>query len=151
MSNKSEKSDFDSPWQESLEVYFEPFMALLFPQAYKEINWSRGYKFLDKELMQITQDAEIGRRRADKLIQVWLADGKETWILVHIEVQSQKDLKFAERMFVYHYRIYDRYKLQVVSLAVLADETAKWRPEIFSYRSLDWILTFPYIFTYNLL
>jgi hypothetical protein len=28
--------------------------------------------------MQIAKDAEIGRRRADKLIQVWLADGKET-------------------------------------------------------------------------
>jgi hypothetical protein len=33
----------------------------------------RGYNFLDKELMQIAKDAEIGRCRADKLIQVWLA------------------------------------------------------------------------------
>lgn len=131
--SKSHNSDFDSPWQESLEVYFKSFMALLFPQSYAAIDWERGYNFLDKELMQIVKDAEIGRRRADKLIQVWLDDGKETWILVHVEVQSQKDLKFAERMFVYHYRIFDRYKLQVVSLAVLADEVKKWRPETFSY------------------
>ncbi|MEA2040815.1 MAG: hypothetical protein U9N82_13475 [Thermodesulfobacteriota bacterium] len=126
-------TDFDSPWKESLELYFEPFMALFFPEAHKAIDWDRGHEFLDKELQKITRETEIGRRRADKLIRVWLGDGRETWVLVHIEVQSQEDPDFAERMFVYHYRIFDRYHRQVVSLAVLADEAKKWRPDGFSY------------------
>ncbi len=36
-------------------------------------------------------------------------------------------------MFVYHYRIFDRYNRQVVSLAVLADDRPNWRPDRFAY------------------
>ena len=126
-------TDFDSPWKEMLEVYFEPFMALFFSEAYIQIDWERGYEFLEKELRQITRDAEVGRRTVDKLVKVWILDGLEAWILVHIEVQAQKDLDFEERMYVYHYRIFDRYHRQVVSLAVLADDSKEWRPTEFSY------------------
>ncbi len=116
-----------------LERYFESFLAFFFPVAHAEIDWSRGYIFLDKELQQVTRDAELGRRIADKLIQVWLRDGTETWVLIHLEIQSQEEANFAERMFVYHYRLFDRYKRRIVSLAVLGDESATWRPEAFGY------------------
>jgi len=36
-------------------------------------------------------------------------------------------------MFVYHYRLFDRYNRAVVSLAVLADDKPGWRPERFGY------------------
>ncbi len=81
-------TDTDSPWKEILEHYFEPSMALFFPDAHSEIDWEMGHEFLDKELQQITREAEIGKRTVDKLVKVWLKDGKETWILMHIEVQS---------------------------------------------------------------
>ncbi len=126
-------TDFDSPWKEILEVYFEPFMALFFPEAHQQIAWEKGYEFLEKELRQIARDAKVGRRTVDKLVKVWLLDGRETWILVHIEVQAQVDPDFEERMFVYHYRIFDRYHRRVASLAVLADDSKKWRPEEFIY------------------
>jgi len=41
--------DFDSPWKETLEYYFEDFMVFFFPPAHGNIDWSRGYEFLDKE------------------------------------------------------------------------------------------------------
>jgi hypothetical protein len=41
-------------------------------------------------------------------------------------VQSQREQGFAKRMFVYIYRIFDDYDDEVVSLAVLADERARW-------------------------
>ena len=47
-------------------------------------------------------------------------------------MQSQVDASFSERMFVYYYRLYDRYKKQVVSLAILGDENAQWRPKEYS-------------------
>jgi hypothetical protein len=37
-------------------------------------------------------------------------------------------------MFVYNYRIYDRYKRSVASLAVLGDERISWRPNQFGYQ-----------------
>ncbi len=36
-----------------------------------------------------------------------------------------------KRLFVYHYRIYDRYRRSVASLAVLGDERGNWRPNQF--------------------
>src|SRR5258708_7928537 len=108
-------------------------MAFFFPHAHAEIDWSRGFEFLDKELQQIVREAEQGRRTVDKLVKVWLRDGQEKWILIHVEVQSQEESDFPLRMYVYNYRVFDRYNRIVVSLAILGDERAGWRPDSFSY------------------
>ncbi len=76
----------------------------------------------------MVREAEMGPRLADKLIRVRLREGGEAWLLVHVEVQNQQEGDFARRMFVYYYRLYDRYEQEVVSLAVLGDERARWRP-----------------------
>ena len=130
-------TDFDGAWKEALEQYFADFIAFCLPAAHAEIDWQRGHTFLDQELRQIVQDAELGRRRVDKLVQVWRLDGAEAWVLIHIEVQSQHDTEFAERMYVYNYRIFDRYRRQVSSIAVLGDESATWRPASFGYTLWD--------------
>ncbi len=127
------QTEFDSPWKQVLEGYFEDFLLFFLPQAHGEIEWSRGFEFLDKELQQVVRDAELGRRLADKLVKVWRTGGSEAWVLIHLEVQSQEETNFSERMFVYHYRIYDRYKRSVASLAVLGDERSSWRPNQFGY------------------
>ena len=127
------ESDYDSPWKEALERYFEAFMAFFFPQAHADIDWGRGYEFLDKELQQVVREAETGRRLVDKLVKVWRTGGNEAWVLVHVEVQSQVDTDFAKRMYVYNYRLFDRYDRWVVSLAVLGDEQVEWRPEGYGY------------------
>ncbi len=123
--------DYDSPWKEILEGYFPDFMAFFFPDAAAEIDWSLGFEWLDKELSQVVQDAELGRRYADKLLKVHRIGGGEEWVLVHIEVQGQSEADFPRRMFVYAYRLYDRYARDIASLAVLADTTADWRPDRF--------------------
>ena len=120
--------DFDSPWKEALEQALPEFLALFFPEAHAGIDWSRGHRFRDKELQQVVRDAELGRRYADKLAEVYTVDGAETWVLVHIEIQGQVDPRFAERMYVYHYRLFDRYRRDVVSLAVLTDAQGGFRP-----------------------
>jgi hypothetical protein len=66
-------------------------------------------------------------------LKVWLQNGQETFVMVHVELQGQFDSGFAERMFVYNYRFYDRFRKPIVSLAVLADESEHWRPDRFSY------------------
>lgn len=125
--------DFDTPWKEILEEYFPEFMLFFFPKAHAEIDWKRGYRFLDKELRQVAADAELGRRYADKLVEVWLKSGEKEWLLIHVEVQGKRERGFEERMFVYNYRIFDRFRQTVVSLAILADESVGWKPETFGY------------------
>lgn len=131
MNDPLPRQDHDSPWKEALEWRFPEFMALLFPGIYPEIDWSKGHSFLDKELQQITPDADTSRRYADKLAKVYTYDGRETWVLIHVEVQGEPEADFAARMYTYHYRLLDRYGVDVVSLAVLADASPSFRPQRF--------------------
>ncbi|NJM69230.1 MAG: cytosolic protein [Scytonema sp. RU_4_4] len=128
------QTEFDSPWKDILQRYFEDFMRFFFPEVHGEIDWLRGFEFLDKELQQVVRDATLGKRLVDKLVKIYRHGGEEAWVLVHVEIQSQQESNFAERMFVYNYRIYDRYKRSVASLAVLGDEHADWRPQQFGYQ-----------------
>lgn len=80
-------------------------------------------------------------------MQVRRHDGDDAWVLIHIEVQGQPEADFAERMFVYHYRVFDRYRRQPVSLAVLADEQEEWRPKGFGYALWDCALDFRFPIT----
>jgi hypothetical protein len=126
-------SEQDSPWKEALERYLPSFLALYFPTIHDAIDWTRGYEWLNTELRQVVRDAELGKRLADVLVKVWRKDGQESWLLIHIEVQGWPEPDFAQRLFVYHYRIFDRYNHRVVTLAVLADERPNWRPHHFAY------------------
>jgi hypothetical protein len=36
-------------------------------------------------------------------------------------------------MFIYHYRLYDRYGACVMSLAILGDDNPDWRPKSYQY------------------
>ena len=126
-------SDFDSPWKQALDAYFEDFLAFFFPNIHQDIAWEKAYETLDKELQEIVRDAETGTRFADQLVKVFLRDGQEKWLLIHIEVQSQARTDFAKRMYIYNHRLFDRYNRKVISLAVLADERESWRPREFGY------------------
>jgi hypothetical protein len=130
--DKQTGDDYDSPWKEALEDYLEPFLALFFPEIHTAIDWRRAPEFLDKELQKVVRQAELGRSEVDKVVKVWRLDGEETWVLLHVEVQAQPQAHhFQLRMYVYNYRLFDRYGRTVVSLAVLADDRPGWRPESF--------------------
>ncbi|MCC2672678.1 MAG: transposase, partial [Armatimonadetes bacterium] len=111
------------------------------------IDWSRGYQFLDQELRQVIRRATTGKNRVDLLAQVWLNDGSEAWVLVHVEVQAQRDTGFTKRVYRYHGRLTDRWDRPVVTLAVLADADASWRPDRFHYELWDCevLLRFPVV------
>jgi hypothetical protein len=52
-------------------------------------------------------------------------------VLIHVEVQTAREAEFPLRMYVYNYRVFDRYNRPVASLAVLADDDPAWRPTDF--------------------
>ncbi|MBN1546450.1 MAG: hypothetical protein JW902_07315 [Syntrophaceae bacterium] len=126
-----QRADYDSPWKEILERYFPEFLEFFFPVAYEGIDWSQGHEFLDKELQKVTRKAEVGRKVVDKLVKVYTTDGTETWVVVHVEVQGQYEADFAKRMYVYNYRLFDRYNRDIVSLAILSDDRKRWKPKRF--------------------
>ena len=138
------RTSFDSPWKEVVETYLPEFIAFFFPDAHAQIDWEKGFEFLDKELRRVVRDAELGKRFVDKLVKIYRKDGEENWILIHLEIQSQYESSFAERIYVYHYRIYDRYRRKVASLIVLGDESRSWRPSEFGYEIFGSVINFQF-------
>lgn len=129
--------DYDSPWKAAIERYFADFLHFYFPAAHARIDWSQPIAFLEQELREVVIDAELGKRFVDKLVRVTGQGGRQEWLYIHLEVQGSAQANFAERMFVYNYRLYDRYHAPIASLAVLADEQLNWRPTAFGYDVLD--------------
>lgn len=87
-------SKYDSAWKEVIENLFEDFLQFFFPDIFADIDFSKGYEFLNKELSSIVKDNKIGKRFADELVKVFLKDGSEKWLLIHIEVQGYKEKNF---------------------------------------------------------
>lgn len=69
----------------------------------------------------------------DVLVELqWKNEGPMV-VLVHIEVQSQKDLRFSQRLFYYHARLAELYEdRSLLTLAVLADRDPDWKPNSYS-------------------
>jgi len=124
--------DFDTAWKFAVESLLPYCLALFFPELYKLIDWTHPPTFLNTELRKIRPEAKTKKRFVDILVQVRFLDGTPRLIYLHIEIQAQPDPLFAQRLFVYHYRLLDLTNFgEVVSLAILADPDPNWRPEEF--------------------
>lgn len=121
----------DSAWKDVLDELFPEFLAFFFPDIHREVDWQKNFEFLDKELQEIIREGEFGKRIVDKLVKVFLRDGSENWILIHVEIQGKVQREFAKRMFVYNIRILEKYHREVISLAVLTDTNPKFRDDTF--------------------
>src|SRR5438105_2842979 len=86
------RDDFDGAWKNMLsERRFAWFIASFMPEIYDQVDWTRGVEFLEQELRAITRKSRRGHRSVDRLVKVWLKDGTEKWVLVHVEIQAQED------------------------------------------------------------
>ncbi len=138
------QADYDSPWKEIIRQLFEPFMLFFFPPVHAQIDWSKGYSFQEKEFQKIAYDAETGRRTVDRLVKVRLRGGQRLWLLIHIEIQGQREAKFETRMFIYHYRAFDLHQERILSLAILSDRSPNWRPQHYEHEAFDCRLQFDF-------
>ena len=141
---RSLSSDQDSAWKEMLSDHFEEFIAFFFPRIHAEIDWTRGYIFLDKELAKLGRRHAQGVKLADKLAQVWLKDGSEVWVLLHTEVQGQAGAEFNQRVYVYNYKLVDRFGVEVVSLAVVTGKVGRTKLGRYSTERWGCRLVFEY-------
>jgi hypothetical protein len=138
------RREADAAWKGILHALLPEFVAFAHPDLHEAIDWSRRPEFLDKEVQAIARRAATGRRYVDLLVKVWQRDGQEQWLLIHVEVQSQAEEQFAERMYLYHALLFLQHRRPVVSLAVLIDQRAEWRPATFAYDHWGCALQFRY-------
>jgi len=144
--NKPPRQD-DRLWKSILETVFEDFLLFFYPNANDIFDFSKGVTYLDKELDLLfpPEEGARGVRFVDKLVKVYLKDGSEKYILIHIEVQSQKGNNDLEkRMFRYFYRVKDKYDVPVMAIAILADGNTGYRPRVYAEEFLDTRLTYEF-------
>ncbi len=138
------KPDYDAVWKEVVQYLFRDFLALLFPEVEQVIDWNHDPEFVNVELPKLLPHNLRKLRRPDLVAKVQLADGTATLIVVHVEIQVSPDPQFAERMFVYFYHLRERHQMDVVSLAVLADNQPSWNPTEYRYERLGTRVHFEY-------
>jgi len=115
------------------------------PQAYPLIDFTKKPEFLEQELHKLVHDGKIkGKKINDKLIKVYLKDGSDQRILLHIEVQSDEKKEFLKRMFIYFYRIYDRYREKLTALAIYTGNYVPERYDRFVYSFLGTEITYKF-------
>ena len=73
----------DELWKKIIEDLFEDLKTYFMPDLYNDIDFTRGYDFLDNELSTPFPDAEETKRFPDWLVKVFLKNGEEQWALVH--------------------------------------------------------------------
>ncbi len=130
--DKNTRADFDRPWKFGLGLYFRDFMEFCLPDIATQIDWSKNWESLDKELSKITRHAAIGNCIADKLIKVHGKNGKQSLILCHLEIEGDPQRgNLPRRMMIYRYRISDVWNLPVVSIAILIDNDPDWRTDYY--------------------
>ena len=132
----------DIHWKVLVAIFTEHFILFFLPDLYKLVDFSKPIELLDKELNNIIPEELKGQRFTDVLVKLHLLDGTECWILLYIEIQGYPDPNFGERMFIIYYRILDKFKKDVVALAVF---TCKKRmPKQYVHKLLGTEIRFKY-------
>ncbi|MBM3459311.1 MAG: transposase, partial [Armatimonadetes bacterium] len=120
--------NFDNAWKLALERLLLACLQFFFPQIAALLDEARPIEFLEQELKRISRRTQQRKGAVDLLARAWLRSGQEHWLLLHLEVQSQKEPEFPERMCLYSRRIRERHGRLATSLAILADDVRDWRP-----------------------
>ena len=137
----------DQIWKTALHALFRHMVLFYFPPLYSRINWSREHIFVEQELANLSTPEQKNKRYVDILAQVFLLDGADVYILLHVEVQGYGSgetavADFEQRMFTYFYRIRDKWGCDVVALAILTDGNGQYRPGRYEYSHFGTKLTY---------
>ncbi|WP_254866644.1 transposase [Geobacillus sp. LEMMY01] len=89
----------------------------------------RHLSFLSEELFT---DVTIGEKyRVDLLVETKLK-GEDGLIIVHMENQSYVQPSFSEHMFLYFSRLFEKYRIRIVPIAVFSYDALRDEPSVFS-------------------
>ena len=125
----------DILWKELVVKFFYEMLKRCIPELYERADRSKLTMPLEKELRSIARKVKPKVRIADLLVSVPLKDGKDTWLLLHCELQGKGGGNLAERMFMYMALIFVRYVKPVVGLAIVTDKRSIDEPV-----SYEWTL-----------
>lgn len=121
---QQEAFDYDELWKDFIADFWREILEKFIPGLYIKADLNHEPEFLDKELHDILaafndNDDKTPKRYVDKLLKIFLKDGGEEWVLLHIEIQDKGGEDFALRMFRYYCLLFTHYNKNPVALAIL--------------------------------
>jgi hypothetical protein len=126
----------DEKWKSLISKYLKEFLSFFMSNLYKEVDFDKGYEFLDGELNKIKIKSKSKNRRSDKLVKVYLKDGSEQYLLVHIEVQGYFEEDFADRMLTYYYRTSDLHQTRnITAISIYTEDNKDFKPNKVEYNN----------------
>lgn len=126
--------DHDRLFKELITTFFEEFLLLFFPHVHEHIDFQH-VSFLSEELFT---DVTAGEKyRVDLLVETKLK-GEDSLIIVHIENQSYVQPSFPERMFIYFSRLFEKYRTNILPIAIFSYDFIRDEPSSFT-------LQFPFL------
>ena len=121
-------SDYDGAWKETIRLHLAEAIQKGFPTFADLIDWNCEPQWLDKEISQIIGRFGHRNREVDLLFKVRLLDGRDQWILCHLEIQTRFEAEFPFRIDLYNAGLKWMFQQEVVTLVILADLRPDWRP-----------------------
>lgn len=124
---KTKSISHDRLFKELLGTFFTEFVALFFPDVYREIDLTH-LNFLQQEVFT---DVTVGEKHiVDLLVETRLRD-EDGLILIHVETQAKFQEEFAERMFVYFSRLYQKFRRRILPIVVFSYNDDHDEPDCF--------------------
>lgn len=121
------RNKHDRWFKELIIHFFEEFILAFYPDLYEEIDFSE-LTFLSEDLF--TDIIRGEERRIDILVETKLK-GEDVAIIVHTEAQAYYQKDFAERMFIYFSRLYEKHRKIIIPIAVFSYDDKKDEPNTF--------------------
>ena len=119
--------DHDRLFKELLETFFAEFVELFFPEVYQAIDLTH----LNFYQQEIFTDVTVGEKHVVDLLAETRLKGEEGLILIHVENQAYVQKDFAERMFVYFARLYQKFRCPILPIAVFSYGAIREEPDSF--------------------
>ncbi len=132
-SQERQGSDYDGAWKEALRWHLKEFIELCFPLVASLIDWTSEPEWLDKEIGQIIGRSGRRNQEVDLLFKVRLFDGRDQWILCHLEIQSSYEADFIARIDLYNSGLKWLFQQEVLTLVILTDLNSGWRPSEYHF------------------
>lgn len=118
-------TDHDRLFKELLSTFFVEFLDLFLPQVASQIERD-SVRFLPQEYFA---DLTTGEKKIIDLLAEVKLSGQDAVVLIHVEAQASSEADFAQRMFFYFARLYQKYGHRIYPIVVFSfDEPFREEP-----------------------
>jgi len=137
---------FDNLYKRLIAIFFWEFLDLFAVELLSILDVDKGYDALkDKELFDESDDETISdSHHVDVVVKASLKH-EQSFVLVHVEAQSNWQANYPQRQFHYFARLFEKYNLLIYPIVLFSfDSPLESQPKSFELHLADMKVLFNY-------